>query len=140
MASFAELRAYLDRFTVQWWRDVEHADAVLEGLNGLLARLHALGLWQTTVVLGPFVLTRSHGVGGPTDSGQAVQAVLTLPGGFGAVYWDTEEAVAARDEEGLESEVTSRVVPYEECEPGVRALLAPYAVVLLQKALAKVQL
>jgi hypothetical protein len=140
MSSFAELRAHLDRFAAEWWRDVEHADAALDGLNGLLARLYPLGLWQPTVILGPFVLTRSYGNLSRTDTGQAIQAVLSFPGGFGAVYWDTEDAVVAREAETLKAEVAPRMVPYEQCEPAVRALLAPHVAVLLQKALAKIDL
>lgn len=133
MSAFRDMLDAIDRFTTTLWRECEHADAALAGLNGRLDRLARLGLVGRTAVLGPVVLTRPYAAGGPSDRGQAVQAVLALPGGFGTVVWDTDDLAAVEDSDRLEAEAVGAVVPYEECEPGVRALLAPHAGPLLQK-------
>jgi hypothetical protein len=89
-------------------------------------------------VLGPVVLARPYAAGGPTTSGQVVQAVLTLPHGFGAVYWDTEDWVAHEDGDSREEIALRAVTPFEECEPAVRALIAPHAGRLLRTLLGRI--
>jgi hypothetical protein len=139
MSDFGELRADLDRLGYGLWHDCEHGDAALDGLNDRLRRLAATGLLGPTVVLGPVVLARPYAVGGPTISGQVVQAVLALPHGFGAVYWDTEDWVAHGDDASREVSALRAVTPFEECEPAVRALIAPHAGRLLRTLLGQIE-
>lgn len=139
MSAFGELRAYLDRLGYGLWHDCEYGDALLDGLNDRLRRLAATGVLGPTVVLGPVVLTRPYAVGGPTTSGQAVQAVLTLPHGFGAVYWDTEDRTFHEDDDSRAVIALRAVTPFEECEPAVRALIAPHAGRLLRKLLGQIE-
>src|SRR5437899_2220314 len=133
MSPFGQLRAHLDGITTWVWRSCEYADAELDGLNDRLRRLADTGLFETSVVYGQVVLTRPYAVGGLTASGQAIQAVLTLPHGFGAVYWDTESWAELDENDNRDLIALNAVIPYGECEPAVRALLAPHAAPLLKK-------
>lgn len=135
MFNLHEGRMILERLIVALCRASEHAEARLDGLNDQLRQLYQLGVLAPMAVVGPVVLTRPYAPGGPTDSGQAVRAVLTLPTGFGAVYWDTEDSAFHEDADDLKRAALARVVPFEECEPAVRGLLAPHAAALLSRLL-----
>ena len=134
MSDFNEAKRLLDQLLLVLWKGCEHADATLEGLNDRLNRLAATGILKDTVVLGPCVLARPYSVGFSPSSGQVIQAALAFPGGFGAIYWDSEEM---RDvhEIDLNSRAFRDITPYEECEVAIRCLIAPHANDLLRMIL-----
>ena len=80
------------------------------------------------------VLARMYEVGiNRTDSGQVIQAVLTLPGGIGAVYWNSETWFRLDYDYEREAKALRGAVPYEECEPAIRGLLAPHVAAMIEK-------
>ncbi|QDU59954.1 hypothetical protein Pan216_07890 [Planctomycetes bacterium Pan216] len=124
MAKKRNYRATLKQLNLRLRHLNEQAEARVEGLNEQFRALHATGMLHNLVLLGSVILSRPYGVGGPFDSGQSIQAALSLRAGVGAIYWDTEDAATlADDPDGYEREASGRVVPFEECEPAVRALL-----------------
>lgn len=102
---------------------LEQGEASVLEAKDLCDCLVRTGAVAPAVLPGPIVATNPYPAGGPTDSGQAVQAVLRLPGGLGAVWWDTEElcALSAGPPEEAEAEAARQFTPYAECPPLVRA-------------------
>ncbi|WP_157368543.1 hypothetical protein [Zavarzinella formosa] len=140
MSEFGELREALDALLTRLRRDSEHGDAAVEGLNDRLRRLYDTGILGETVIMGPVVLTRPFSLGGRPDGSQAIQAVLTLPAGFGAVYWDSEAWHDIENDADREALAHIWVNPYESCEAAVRALLAPHVTGLLRCLLGSIDL
>jgi hypothetical protein len=58
-----------------------------------------------------------------SSEGWGRSSALALPGGVGAVVWDSEELASVRDSPHYECEAFWRFVPFDECEPIVRALI-----------------
>ena len=82
------------------------------------------------------VLARMYEVGiSRTDSCQVIQAVLTLPGGVGAVYWDSETCFRLDYDSEREAKALRGAVPYEQCEPAIRGLIAPNAAGMIEEVM-----
>jgi hypothetical protein len=119
----ARLQA-LNDLNVQIHHQAEQAEARVATANPLIAQLVASGLVAEQILLGQFLLLRGYSVRfPPRDSGQVIQAALALPGGFGAVIWDSEELALLRESPQYECEAFWRFVPFEQCEPIVKALI-----------------
>ena len=106
----------------------EQAEAKVQQANSLLRELQRIRVIRETVVLGPVLFVRSYApTPGGNDTGEVVQAALCMEDGVGAAFWDTELfSELSQIVNGLESEVSSAFVPFERCEPSVRAALLPY--------------
>ena len=86
----ARLKAMQD-LNAQIRHQAEHAEARVATANPLIAQLAASGLVGDQILIGQFLLIRGYSARfPPKDSGQVIQAALAVPGGFGAVVWDSE--------------------------------------------------
>lgn len=114
----------LKELNAQIRHQAEQAEARVATANPLIAQLATSGLVADQILLGQFLLLRGYSSRfPPKDSGQVIQAALALPGGVGAVVWDSEELALVRDSPQYECEAFWRFVPFNECEPIVRALI-----------------
>lgn len=106
----------------------EQAEAKVEDANIALRNLRRSKAIADIVVLGPILFARSYPPNpGRTDTGEIVQAVLWATEGIGAAFWDSElYADLAQVPDGRESEIASAFVPFQRCEPVVRAALLPH--------------
>jgi len=119
----ARLEALKD-LNLQIHYQAEQAEAKVATANPLIAQLAASGLVADQILLGQFLLLRGYSARfPPRDSGQVIQAALALPGGLGAVVWDSEELASFRDSPNYECEAFWRFLPFEQCEPIVKALI-----------------
>ena len=109
-------------------QQAEHAEAKVVQANVLLQELRRNQAVGEAVVVGPVLFTRCYPpVPGGNDTGEVIQAVLSVDGGVGAAYWDSEVyAELSRIEEALDAMVKTAFTPFEECEPAVRAALLPH--------------
>ncbi len=136
MAKESEIYGLLKDLNLSLRKEAEFSETQLCNLNLQLRQLHASGLLTRVAILGPVILIRPHAEEGRSDTGEVVQAAVGLPTGFGAVYLDTEESDGLATEPGL----GTRILPYEECELAVRALLTPCAGDLLRRLMAMVKI
>jgi len=114
----------LKDLNLQIHHQAEQAEARVATANPLIAQLAANGVIAEQILLGQFLLLRGYSVRfPPADSGQVIQAALAVPGGFGAVIWDSEELASLRDSPQVEFEAFWRFVPFDQCEPIVKALI-----------------
>ena len=119
----ARLEALKD-LNLQIHHQAEQAEARVATANPLITQLAASGLVAEQILLGQFLLLRGYSARfPPKDSGQVIQAALAVPGGFGAVVWDSEELASVRDSPHYECEAFWRFVPFAQCEPMVKALI-----------------
>ena len=119
----ARLKALQD-LNAQIRHQAEQAEARVATANPLITQLAASGLVADQILLGQFLLLRGYSARfPPKDSGQVIQAALALPGGFGAVIWDSEELASLRDSPHYECDAFWRFVPFEQWEPIVKALI-----------------
>jgi len=107
------------------------ADSPLLYLDSCLSQLHDLGFFNSTIVVGPIVLSRSYGFDGPVDSGELIQAAVTTDRGAAAVFWDSEDYAQLRNEEAFLSEAYWRVRPLRDCAPAIRSVVWPHIEPLL---------
>lgn len=68
-------------------------------------------------------------------SGQIIEAALALPGGFGAIFWNSEEFDSLRQAPGLDSEELLRFTPFDELPLAIKALLVTQIEPLLGQVL-----
>ena len=104
-------------------------------VNRVLGQLGETGFVHETVVLGAVIYYRYYASQpGGNDSGQLVQAALSVAGGIGVVLWDSEEYAELQDvPDGLQVEAQLGFVPFERCEPALQGLLLPQIEPLLQQ-------
>lgn len=106
-------------------RWLELAEARIGMANELLAQLAATELMNDQIFLGDVILQRSYSVHFDSGTGQVIQAALSTCGGFGAIFWDSEELATLEGAPQFESEATLRLIPFGQCGPAVKALLLP---------------
>src|SRR5882724_9036488 len=82
----------LKRLNLEIRHRLELAEARVATANLLLNQLSLTQLINEQIFLGEAVLVRAYSVRyGPSASGEVIQAALAMPGGYGAVIWDSEE-------------------------------------------------
>ena len=139
MGSLKDLRLTLERLNLQLQYLSECSEAELEGVNAQIRQLFENGLVERQIVFGPIILSRSSGVYGCRESGEVIQAALEVPGGLGAIHWDSDTLASVQnDEEAHERQAYGSVVPFEECPVAIRALVSQHADELLRKLLSKI--
>lgn len=139
MGTLKDLRLTLERLNLQLQYVSECSEAELEGVNAQIRRLFENGLLERKILLGPIVFSRSNGVYGCRESGEVIQAALEVPGGFGAIHWDSDMLASVQnDREEHERQAYGSVVPFEDCPVAIRALVSQHAEELLQKLLSKI--
>lgn len=137
MFPFQQRLHHLQHLNLEIRQRLEVAELKVGRVNPLLAQLAAAGLLNDTIVLGEVVLQRPYSVQADcTESGQFIQAALSVPGGFGAVLWDSEEFAFLRDTPQLESEAIRKAIPFEQCSSAIKALLLPQLEPLLDRLFA----
>ena len=136
-ARFDEQYEELSQQLLRMKHQLETAEAKAAGLNGFVNEVWQFGLSSRTAFLGPVITTRAYDPEeGGVDSGQVIQAVLLVPGGLGVLVWDTEEFVKLSEiPDGLEAHAPLYHVPFERCEPMIRALLNGYIEPLVERLL-----
>ena len=113
----------------------EQTEAKVQQANALLHELKRNRVVQETVVVGPVLFIRRDAqTPDGSDTSQVVQAVLCMENGIGAAFWDSDLYTELSSVfGGLESEVGCAFVPFERCEPSVRAALLPHIESLVGK-------
>jgi hypothetical protein len=123
-AQFNDYLEQLKNLNVETRRALERAELQIGSANQQLALLNATGLFSDQIVLGDLLLQRNYSARfGAKSDGQIIQAALALPGGFGAIFWDSEEFAALHQAPELESEAFLRFTPFDELPPAIKALL-----------------
>lgn len=130
MVQTNNIPALLGQLNLAMRRNTEYSDPDLLKLNLQIRQFSASGLLPRLTLLGPVLLIRPYPDDRPDDTGEVVQAALGTATGFGAMYLDSEQDPS---EEVAGIRGTGLIVPYEECELGVRSLLAPRALPLLRQ-------
>lgn len=102
------------------------AEQRIEAVNSIIDEVEKSGLLHHAVLLGDLILKRSYPPAADGhDSGQLVQPALLIPGGLGALHWDSEKFFElSRQLQGLEAEASRCFVPASQCKPAVCALIA----------------
>lgn len=118
---------------------LEQAEARVPGINDLINQLATIELVTETALLGLVIYEGHYSIlTGPHDSGQIVQAALMIPGGFGVIYWDSEEFESFRNSPlENEAELFCRFVPFDICPSAIKALLLPQVQPLLELLLVR---
>lgn len=114
---------------------LELAEARAETANLLLTQLAVTELMNDQIFLGAVILQRPYSVHFDTGSGQIVQAALSVNGGFGAIFWDSDEFTALDGAPQFESEATLKLISFGQCGPAIKALLLPQLEPLLDRLL-----
>jgi hypothetical protein len=101
-------------------------EGIITRVNSQVARLRELGVFHSTIVLGPLVMRRDYGVDGPGEGAEVVQAGLSSDCGLVAIFWDTEDLHEANKAEAAvkEWDAIDRARPLSECSALVRWLVA----------------
>lgn len=123
-----DLNEYLSRLkslNLEIRRRLELAEARVESTNLLLGQLAATELMNDQIFLGDVILQRAYSVHFDSGSGQIVQAALSVHGGFGAIFWDSEELSVLYGSPQFESEATLKHIAFSRCGPAIKALLLP---------------
>lgn len=109
-------------------QQAQQTEAKVEHINVLLRELHRNGAVGDRVVVGPVLFTRAYPpVLGGSSTGEIIQAMLTLDGGIGVAFWDSEvHAELSRIDEGLDSLAKMAFIPFHECDPALQAALCPH--------------
>ena len=103
------------------------AESTIPVLNEHLAALAAVGCTDIEID-GPAVFSRTAGLSGAaTDERIVYAAALVMPGGIGASRWGGDEYAERFHESPYEPAIGHRFVPFDECPPVVRALIARHA-------------
>ncbi|GAA4428799.1 hypothetical protein [Bremerella cremea] len=133
--SFHEDRRRLQAFNLSIRQRLEQAEARIPEINQLIDRVAWLGVMPNLALLGDVVIQRPYGGNtGPQDSSQILQAGLLLPGGLGATFWDMEELLQLRKENGgIVPHAASHFVPFDELSPGEKAILYPHLETLVDR-------
>ena len=62
-----------------------------------------------------------------------IQAALVIPGGYGAIIWESEEFVGVCESSETEAEVILRFQPFNRCALAIKAALLSQLTPLLDK-------
>jgi hypothetical protein len=137
MASLNDHLKMLKLLNLEIRQRLELAEARVGPANVLLAQLAATKLMNDQILLGEVILQRPYSARyEPTGSGQVIQAVLAIPGEFGAVFWDSEELAQLCDTPQLEAEAIRQLIPFGDRGPAIKALLVSQLEPLLHRLLA----
>lgn len=80
------------------------------------------------IVLGGIVCTLPYHEGGPSGSGRVFQSAIKVPGGLGAVQWDSDELVGYEaDPAGKLQLAWNKFVPFVDCLTAVRSKLVRHS-------------
>lgn len=112
-------------------------EGIITRVNGQVDHLQKLGIFHSSIVLGPIVMRRHYGIDGPSDVAEIVQAGLSSDCGLVAIFWDTDalhEATDAGSPVG-EWDAVDRSRPLSECSPIIRWLVAKHSKGLLEELL-----
>jgi hypothetical protein len=102
------------------------AESNIPILNERLAVLAAVGCVDIEID-GPAVFSRVAGISGTTTDERIVYAAaLVMPGGIGASRWGGDEYAERFHESPYAPAIGHRFVPFDECPPVVRALIASH--------------
>src|SRR5437763_3051088 len=95
---------------------VDEARRRIAIVNSVVTEVAASGLLSKTVILGPVIQTQAYPpTPGGSDSGRISQAALLIPGGVGALGWDSELFSELQETiEGLEAEAWLHFRSFEE--------------------------
>lgn len=87
--------------------------------------MHEAGIVAPAFFFGDIILRRGYyPCQGPDDSGQLVVAVLRIPRGLCACYFDSDEFLQlSRDERELANVASTRVIPYTDLDAHPKACL-----------------
>ncbi|WP_254510294.1 hypothetical protein [Anatilimnocola floriformis] len=101
------------------------ADSLIPAINSELSRMHEAGIVAPAIFVGNVVLRRSYYPNqGPDDSGQLVVAVLNIPGGLGACYFDCDEFLHVEsDIRELSNVASAKVISYADLDSHAKACL-----------------
>lgn len=114
----------LQKLNLQITRLAEFAEATLPQINEQLNRLHDLGLISTCLIRADTVWQRPYNEAFTVaSSGQVLQAVLIIPGGFGLLVLDTEDFVQMHNQEVARDELKHWVEPVTKCRPAEQAYI-----------------
>ena len=116
------------------------AESTVPVLNERLAVLAAVGCTDFEID-GPAVFSRTAGMSGAaTDERIVYAAVLITPGGIGASRWGGDEYAERFHESPYDAAIGHPFVPFDECPPVVRALIASHVSPLIGALLRGFQL
>jgi hypothetical protein len=120
--------AHLRERLLRMKHQLEFAEARALDANMLIQEVSRSGVLPPLAVLGPIIESRQYPpTPGGNTSGCVIQAALVVPGGLGVVFWDSDEySELAQIEDALEADALTRHVPFEQCEPAIRALFEPH--------------
>lgn len=101
-------------------------EGIIARVNHQVERLQDLGVFNSTIILGPLVMRREYGVDGPADSAEIVQAGLSSESGLVAIFWDIEDLHEANKAElhAKDWDAIDRARPLSECSTQIRWLVA----------------
>ena len=122
-------------------RQYERAEARIPRLNAAILDLDHLGLLPRTIFLGPIIYDWPYDAAADRgDSHEVFQAALLIPGGLGAVAWDSDDHAAyRRSPSGHTRRAFDAFARYDRCSPGIRALLLPQVDDLIDQLLQQVE-
>ena len=135
----ATATAQLTQFLCDMRARVQAVDAAIKAFDKQVSELHHLGLIHRTILLGPVALTRGYAVGGPSISGEVVQAALASDGGAAAIFWDSEDRCLDLSVEETESEAMDKARRLADCPAAIRTAVWPHMNELLAKLIADIK-
>ncbi len=112
----------------------------LELVNQVIQQLSVLGLWQSQILLGPIVLRRAHGIGGPEGSGELLQVAVSSEIGIAMIFWDSEDLHAADLSGSVRQLAFDNAISLVECKPAIQALAWQHVPRLLTKLLVQTRI
>lgn len=124
--NFTDSLEHLKTINLEIRQRLELAEARINSANALLEQLAATQLANERIYMGDVVLCRPYSEQfEQTGYSQLVQAALSIPRGYGAVFWDSEELAALEGTQQLRLEAICRHVHFNQCAPAIKALLLP---------------
>jgi hypothetical protein len=115
------------QFNITLRQQLEAAELVVPKLNAALGQLGAAGIAADLMLAGDAVWRQRYIPGhGPSDSGQLYLAALKIPGGIGALVFDSEELCAIEQANPADPLYPAEAfLPFDECPSYVKASLLP---------------
>lgn len=109
-------------------------------MNEDVAELYRSGLLRDQCVLGPVVMERQYPGSDYLKSHEVIQAALSSVDGLVAVYWDSDEYLAATFDSGaaMLPLAKERAEPIATARPIIRGLVMLHAECMLTKMLERV--
>lgn len=130
--------ARFEQFGLQLRQLLDQAQGTIPRLNQQISELHEAGLLPATFLLGNGFYQEAYQDEPNSDSGVAYQATLSIPGGFGAAFWNSEEYAfeGARPSQDVQ-DVAARNIRFEDLPPRVQARLVSQVTPLMEELLAE---